>query len=123
MYNELIKPDPDVPKNSKSKSTYKRNNILSILRNLESAFPVFYFHHGNVLQPESEENIAETMKLRRQRSDEIVKKEKMINSKLFEKYFCYSRLSDMYKALNETAGSEESKAQVNPIESRLSNLM
>ena len=123
MYNELIKPDSDVPKNSKSKSTHKRNNILSILSNLESDFPVFYFHHGNVLQPESEENIAERMKLRRQRSDEIVKKEKMINSKLFEKYFCYSRLSDMYKALNKTAGSEESKAEVNAIESSLSNLM
>ena len=119
----MIKPDSDVPKNSKSKSTHKRNNILSILSNLESDFPVFYFHHGNVLQPESEENIAERMKLRRQRSDEIVKKEKMINSKLFEKYFCYSRLSDMYKALNKTAGSEESKAEVNAIESSLSNLM
>ena len=80
MYNELIKPDPDVLKNSKSKSTYKRNNILSILSNLESAFTVFYFHHGNVLQPESEENIAERMKLRKQRSGETVKKEKMINS-------------------------------------------
>ena len=29
----------------------------------------------------------------------------------------------MYKALNETAGSEENKAQVNAIESRFSNLM
>ena len=95
MYNELIKPETDVVKKSKSKSTDKRNNILSILSNLESAFTVFYFHHGNVLKPESEEDIAERTKLRRQRSDEVVKKEKMINSKFFEKYFCYSSPSDM----------------------------
>ena len=29
----------------------------------------------------------------------------------------------MYKALNETAGSEENKTQVNMIENRLANLM
>ena len=123
MYNELIKPDSDVPKNSKSKSTHKRNNILSILSNLESDFPVFYFHHGNVLQPESEENIAERMKLRRQRSDEIVKKENMIGPKLFREYFDYLSPSDMYKNLNKTTGSKESKAQVNTIKNRLANFM
>ena len=47
----------------------------------------------------------------------------MINFKFFEKYFCYSSPSDLYKALNETTGSEENKAQVNVIDSRLSNLM
>ena len=74
-------------------------------------------------KPKSEEYIAERIKLRRQRSDEIVKKEKMINSKFFEKYFRYSSASDMYKALNERTGLEENKAQGNTIESRLANLM
>ena len=74
-------------------------------------------------KPKSEEYIAERIKLRRQRSDEIVEKEKIINSKFFEKYFRYSSPSDMYKALNERTGLEENKAQVNTIESRLANLM
>ena len=74
-------------------------------------------------KPKSEEYIAERIKLRRQRSDEIVKKEKMINSKFFEKYFRYSSASDMYKALNERTGLEENKAQGNTIESRLAHLM
>ena len=42
VYDELIKPETDVVKKSKSKSTDKRNNIISILSNLESAFTVFY---------------------------------------------------------------------------------
>ena len=76
-----------------------------------------------MLKPESEEDIAERTKLRRQRSDEILKKEKMINSKFFEKYFCYSSPSDMWKALNETTVLEENKAQVNSMENKLSKLM
>ena len=47
----------------------------------------------------------------------------MINSKFFEKYFCYLSPSDMYKALNKTTGSEKNKAQVKAKESRLCNLM
>ena len=42
---------------------------------------------------------------------------------MFEKFFGYSIPRDMYKALNDTAGSEESKTQVNTIENRLANLM
>ena len=57
-------------------------------------------------KPESEECIAGKTKLSRQISDEIVKKEKMINSKYFEKYFGCSSPSDMCKALNETTRSK-----------------
>ena len=53
----------------------------------------------------------------------LLGKEKNISSKLFEKYFGYSIPSDMYKALNDTRGSVESKAQVNTIGNRLANLM
>ena len=35
---------------------------------------------------------------------------------MVEKYFGYSSLSDMYKALNETTGSEGNKTQVSTIE-------
>ena len=53
----------------------------------------------------------------------LLRKEKNISSKLFEKFFGCSIPSDMYKALNYTTGLEESKAQVNTIENRLANLM
>ena len=42
---------------------------------------------------------------------------------MVEKYFGYSSLSDMYRALNETRGSEENKTQVSTIENKLVNLM
>ena len=41
----------------------------------------------------------------------------------FEEYFGYSTPSAMYKTLNETAGLEESKAQVNTIENILTSLV
>ena len=47
----------------------------------------------------------------------------MISSKLFEEYFGYLSPSDMYKALNETTGSEENKVQANTIENRLTNFV
>ena len=66
-----------------------------------------------------ENSIKEITKLRRQRFDEIAKKEKKISSELFEKYFGYSSPSDMYKTFNETESSEENKTQVNSIENKL----
>ena len=66
-----------------------------------------------------ENSIKEITKLRRQRFDEIAKKEKKISSELFEKYFGYSSPSDMYKTFNETESSEENKTQVNTIENKL----
>ena len=47
----------------------------------------------------------------------------MIDPKLFREYFEYLSPSDMYKNLNKTIGSEETKAQVNAIKDRLANLM
>ena len=72
---------------------------------------------------ELEESIVERTKLRRQRSDEIANKEKMIDPKLFREYFEYLSPSDMYKNLNKTISSEENKAQVNAIKDKLANLM
>ena len=72
---------------------------------------------------ESEESIMERTKLRRQRSDEIANKEKMIDLKLFREYFEYLSPSDMYKNLNKTIGSEENKAQVNAIKDKLAKLI
>ena len=71
----------------------------------------------------SEESFAERTKLRRQRPDEIAKKEEMIDLKLFREYFEYLSPIDMHEKLNKTIGSEENKAQVNAIKDKLANLM
>ena len=49
-------------------------------------------------------------KLRRQGSDEIAKKEKKIDPKLFREYFEYLSPSDMYKNLNKTTLSEKKQS-------------
>ena len=47
----------------------------------------------------------------------------MIYTRSFEEYFGYSSPSAMYKTLNETAGLEKNKAQVNTIENILTSLI
>ena len=49
--------------------------------NLKSVFTGVYLHYD---KPELEESTAERTKLRKQRLKEIVEKEKMINTRLFE---------------------------------------
>ena len=94
LYNNLIEPDIAALEKSTSRSADKGNNILNILSNLELVFTGVYLHYDD--KPESEESIAERTKLRRQRLDEIAKKEKMINSGLFKENFGYLRPSNMY---------------------------
>ena len=104
LYSDLIDPDITELEKSKSKGKDRRHNILNVLKNLKSVFTGVYLNYSNK-PSESEESIAERTKLRRQRSDEIAKKEKMIDSKLFREYFEYLSPSDMYKNLNNTIGS------------------
>ena len=49
-------------------------------------FTCVYLNYSNK-PSESEESITERAKLRRQRSDEVAKKEKMIDPTLFKEYF------------------------------------
>ena len=65
----------------------------------------------------------EILQLRRQRFDEIAKKEKKISIELFKRYFGYSSSSYMNKSLNETKNLKENKILVNIIENRLNNLI
>ena len=107
---------------SKSKGKDSRNNILNVLKSLESVFTGIYLSYSNK-PSESEECIAEGTKLRIQRSDEITKKQNLIDPELFRKYCEYSSPSDMYENLNKTIVSEENKAQVNPIKDALAKLI
>ena len=72
-------------------------------------------------KPKYEKSIAEINKLRKQRLNQIAKKEKMISPELFERCFKYSSPSNMYKALNEAESPEKNKALVNMIENELTN--
>ena len=78
LYNTLIKPDVNVLSNAISRDKSKRNNILNVLNNIESSvFEGLYFNYEDE-SSELEESIAKRTKLRRQISDEVSKKEKMI---------------------------------------------
>ena len=122
LYSDMIAPDITKLENVKGKGKNKRHKILEVLENLKSVFTGTYLHYKDV-PSELEESIAERTKLRRQRSDEIANKEKMIDPELFREYFRYLSPSDMYNNLNKTIGSEENKAQVNAIKDKLANLM
>ena len=82
-YDSLIKPDVDTLEKSKGRGKDKRNNILTILDNIEtSVFDGVYFHYSSKPsepEPKSEESIAKRTQLRKQlrkqRLNEITKKE------------------------------------------------
>ena len=69
------------------------------------------------------ESIAERNILRKQRLNEIAKKEKTIDNNFFKKYFKYSIPSNMYKSLNTTTDIEENKTKVNKMKNNLADLM
>ena len=105
LCSDLIKPDINALEKSKSKGNDTRNNILNVLKKLESVFIGVYLSYSNK-PSESEESIAERTKIRGQRPDEIVKKENMIHPKLFREYFTdYQSPSNMYKKLSEARPS------------------
>ena len=81
LYSDLMTPDITALEKSKSKGKDRRNNILNVLKNLESVFTGVYLNYFDK-PSELEESITERTKLRRQGSDEIAKKENMIDPEL-----------------------------------------
>ena len=127
LFDDLIKRDIDAIEKGKGKGRDKRENILNVLRNLKSVFTGICVHYNNAPKSESElkpeKIISERTELKRQRSDEIAKRGKVIDRKLLRRYFEYSSPSDMYKVLNETKRLEENKTYVNKIESRITSFI
>lgn len=99
----MIKPDVDILKNATSKrGKGERNDILTILNNIElGLFEGFSYHYSDK-PSQAEESITDRTKLRRQKLNEIAKKEKEMSFDFFKKYFGYSSPSNMYKTLNAT---------------------
>ena len=75
------------------------------------------------LKPKFEESITERTMLRKQRLNEIAKKEKTIDNNLFKEQFEYSSPSNMYRNLNTTKDIEENKTKVNKIKNNSADLM
>ena len=62
---------------------------------------------SDIVGQKYEENIVERTKLRRERSDKIVNKEKTRNLKLFKNYFNYQSPCKMYNTLSDTKNTEK----------------
>ena len=70
-----------------------------------------------------ERSIAERIKLRKERLEEIERKEQNINNKLFKNYFTdYQSPSNMQKKLIETEKAEINKNKVDFVKKMLSKL-
>ena len=100
LYDKLIQKDIDTLEKSKSNKPEK-HNILNILENVGAIFTGAYMHHEDMPKETMfKRNIAERIKLKKEKLDEIKQKEQNINNDLFRKYFKYQSPSDMYKKLN-----------------------
>ena len=69
-----------------------------------------------------DDSIAERTKLRRQESEIIKEKEKIINNELFKEYFNYKSPSILYNTLSGIKNTEEHNTLVNIIKSGLIDL-
>ena len=104
MYSHLIIPDIVALEGSKSKSKGKRNNVLNVVKNLESVFPGVYLHYNKGVSKKTlfEKGFTERTKLRRERLDEIERKNQNINYELFKANFSdYQSQSNIYIKLSE----------------------
>ena len=94
MYNELIQKIIDALKKENS-NDIRKYNILGVLNNEDVPKKTM-----------SERSITERTKLRKERVDEIKRKEQNINNELFREYFTnYHSPSVMYGKLRETKGA------------------
>ena len=82
LHNELIQKEIDALTKEKSNGT-RKHNILNNLENVGTIFTALYLHYKDVSKETLlERNIAERIKLRKERFDEIKRKEKKINKGL-----------------------------------------
>ena len=119
----MIIPEITVLKKAKGKNKNKRHNILNILENAGAIFTGSYINYKDVPKETMfEGRIAERIESRKERLDEIKRKEHNINNKLFKEYFTdYQSPSNMYKKLSETEGAVN-EVRVDSIKKVLSKL-
>ena len=97
---------------------------MYILNNIDSILTDTYLRYKDVPKETMfERSIAERIKLRKERSNEIQRKEQNVNNVLFKAYFTdYQSLSSMYSKLSETENTEINKIRVNLINKVLTKL-
>ena len=122
MYNEFIQTDIDALEREKS-NRFEKYNIFNIVNNIGSIFTDVYLHYKNAPHETMfERSITERTKLRRERLDEIKRKEQNINNELIKIYLTdYQSPSNMYKTLSETDGAVN-KIRLDSIKKALSKL-
>ena len=121
LYKKLIQTDIDALEREKNNSI-KKYNILKILENIGAIFTDAYLHYGEVPKKTIvERNIAEGVKLRRQKLDIINKKKENINYELFNHYFSYLNRIIMLERLKD-ASDERNKDMVEPINKKLTRM-
>ena len=110
LYNKLIQKDIDTGAKGKS-NDMRKYNISDTVNNLNSIFTSTYLHQKDVSKETMfEKSIAARIKLRKERFDEIKRKEQTINNEVFKEYFTdYQSPSNMYKKLSETENVEIKK--------------
>ena len=119
LYNKLITKYIDALEIEKINDI--RKYILDILNNMNSIFTGTYFLHKDVPKVAMFEwSIAERLKLRRERTNGIKRKEQTISNELFKEYF--SDASNVFKKLCERKNAEINKTQVDLIKKVLSRL-
>ena len=86
-----------------------RNTIFQkILENIGAIFTGAYLHYGEVPEKTiAERNIAEGVKLRRQRLDINDKKKENINNEFFNHYFSYLNPDIMLKRLRDASDKKK----------------
>ena len=81
LYADLIAPDITKLENMKGKGKNKRHKILEVLENLKSVFTGVYLHYKDVAKETMfERSIAERIKSRKGKLDEIERKEQNVNN-------------------------------------------
>ena len=79
LYSELIQGDIDALMKEKSNGT-RKYNILNVLDNIDSIFTGTYLHYKDVSKQTIFKSDAERTKLRRQKFDEIKRKEQNLSN-------------------------------------------
>ena len=99
----MIQKDIDALDREK-RNSIKKNNILKILENIGAIFTGAYLHYEEVPKETIfERNIAERVKLRRQRLDIIKKKKENISNELLNYYFTYLNPNIMLERLRDAS--------------------
>ena len=96
---------------------------MNVLDNIDSIFTGTYLHYKDVSKQTMFKSVTERTELRRQKFDEIKRKEQNVSNYFFKAYFTdYQSPSKMYKILSKAENAEINKTRVDLIKKVLTKL-